>query len=300
MSLLSVTNYTPQRVFALLRLLDAQGGELEFETIRTWFKPEEYFSNLNTPEDANIRQMLGAATSLDFIESPSQNRYRLNVRVPESLEAFSDLVHDRLVCVGWDNPDSIMFEAFAATVVITEMEQNTQWLEESVKTRADRIQAAVREADGNDEENSKRFNSTKMPPWKRWMIFLGLGISFPKGELYPYPVSRLEREINREIFEKREVSDRLEIDQFLNLVSRRMPYLDGGRFFESAANKSRLPHTERKLTRVLSGALRDLHDDKRVALETVGDAKQIYTLIGEPHAVKNVSIVHLNLTAVHV
>ena len=39
MSLLSDTNYSPQRIYALLRLLEAQDGQLGFDNIRTWLKP---------------------------------------------------------------------------------------------------------------------------------------------------------------------------------------------------------------------------------------------------------------------
>ena len=71
-----------------------------------------------------------------------------------------------------------------------------------------------------------------------------------------------------------------------------MPYLDGGQLFQSATEQIRLPPLERRLSRVLSGALRDLHDDKRLKLETIGDAKQSYSLTGEPHPVRSVAFVH--------
>jgi hypothetical protein len=299
MSLLSDTNHSPQRVFALLRLLDAQGGELEFETIKTWFKPELSGIHQRPSEDVNIRQMLGAATSLGMIELAGQNRYRLSGQPPESLEAFADLVHDRLAGASTDHPDSIVLEAFAAMVAVTEMEQGTAWLDENAKARAARINAAVRrDSDESADENSLRFNSTKSAPWKRWLIFLGLVISIPNGDLYPYPAPRLARELERACADET-VPNRFEIEPFMNLVATRMPYFDGGRLFQSAAEQIRLAPLERRLSRVLSGALRDLHDDRWLKLETIGDAKQSYSLTGEPHAVRNVAVVHLTLEATH-
>lgn len=299
MSLLSDTNHSPQRVFALLRLLDAQGGELDFETIKSWFKPEfrGRERQVSEGEHVNIRQLLGAATSLSMIESAGQNRYRLVAQVPETLEGFADVVHDHLVGVDWHNPDSIVLEAFAAMVAITENEQGTAWLEVSGKDRAARINAGVRhDSEEGEDENSKRFNSTKASPWKKWIVFLGLGVPMPRGDLYPYPVQRLARETDRVRAEKN-AATRLDIDQFLAMVAERLPYLDGGRLFQSAADQIRLPPLGRRLTRVLTGALRDLHDDKQLSLETVGDAKQSYSLTGEPHAVKSVKAVDLMVEA---
>jgi hypothetical protein len=302
MSLLSDTNHSPQRVFALLRLLAAEGGELDFESIKGWFKPEFRGGDNrgSESEHINIRQMLGAATSLKLIESDAQNRYRLVVPVPSSLEAFADAVHDRLIEVDWSDADSIVLEAFAAMVALTELEQGTTWLDLNAKDRAARINKAVRR-DGTDEEDESknRFNSTKAAPWKRWIIFLGLGIPMPKGDLYPYPARRLEREIGRARAVDAAV-DEAGIEPFLELIAARMPYLDGGRLFRASADQIRLPPMERRLTRVLTGALRDLHDDKRLALETVGDAKQTYAMTGEPHVVKNVKGVRVIGEAAHV
>ena len=281
MSLLSDTNHTPQRVFALLRLLDALGGQLEFETIKTWFKPTTFRdTGQREPEDdkhSNIRQMIGAAASLGLVEPAGNNSYRLSVEVPDSLEAFADLVHDRLASAGNDHPDSIVLEAFAAVLAVTESVQNTSWLDESARDKAAKIQEAVHRDNNSDDETGLRFNSTKIAPWKRWIIFLGLGISMPKGDLYPYPAPRLARELGRARIGA-SFPESLAMDRFMDLVAMRMPYLDGGRLFRSAAENIRLPPLERKLTRVLSGSLRDLHDDKQLALETIGDAKQSYSL----------------------
>ena len=165
MSLLSDTNHTPQRIFSLLCLLDTQGGELEFETIKTWLKPEIRGSGQQRSEDVNIRQLLGATASLGMIEPAGHNRYHLSVHVPESLEAFADLVHDRLVEVSDDHPDSIVLEAFAAMLALTELQQGTAWLDDTAKTRALQIDEAVRrDTSDSEDENSLRFNSTKIAP----------------------------------------------------------------------------------------------------------------------------------------
>lgn len=294
MSLLSDTNHSPQRIYALLRLLESQDGQLGFENIRTWLKPTvRGVEQKSSEEDTNIRQLLGATASLGLIESPSQNQYKLTAPVPTTIEAFADTVHDRLVALEMSHADSIVLEAFAATVVLTEAEQGTSWLDLNAKDRAAKINAAVRapEKDEDDEEK-KRFNATKSSPWRRWMVFLGLGVPVPKSDLYPYPAQRLAREIAR-LRADETLPKTLEVEAFIRLIAERMPYLDSGRLFLASVDRMRLPPLGRRVSRVLSGTLRDLHDDKCLALDAIGDAKATYALTREPHAVNNIKAVTL-------
>jgi hypothetical protein len=294
MSLLSDTNYSPQRVYALLRLLEAQDGQLGFGSIRTWLKPTmRGIEQKGSEENTNIRQLLGATASLGLIESPSQNQYKLTAPVPPTVEAFADTVHDRLAALEMNHADSIVLEAYAAMVVLTEAEQGTSWLDLNAKDRAAKINKSVRAAETEEEdEEKKRFNPTKSPPWKRWMIFLGLGVSMPKSDLYPYPAQRLEREIAR-LRSEESLQKTLEVEEFLGRIAERMPYLDGGRLFLASVERVRLPPLGRRVSRVLSGTLRDLHDDKRLVLDAIGDAKDTYALTQEPHPVRSIKAVTL-------
>lgn len=294
MSLLSDTNHSPQRIYALLRLLEAQDGVLSFDSIRTWLKPRmRGVEQKGTEENTNIRQLLGATASLGLIESPSQNQYKLTTLVPSTIDAFADAVHDRLVALEMSHPDAIVLEAFAAMVVLVEAEAGTSWLDLNAKDRAAKINAAVRtpETDEDDEEK-KRFNATKSSPWKRWMIFLGLGVPMPRSDLYPYPAQRLERELER-LRAEEAIPKALEVETFIGRIAERMPYLDSGRLFLASVDRLRLPPLGRRISRVLSGTLRDLHDDKRLVLDAIGDAKETYALTHEPHAVKNIKAVTL-------
>lgn len=294
MSLLSDTQYTPQRVYALLRLLEVQDGQLGFDSIRAWLKPQlRGVEQKGSEENTNIRQLLGATASLGLIESPSQNQYKLIAPVPTTIEAFADAVHDRLVGLDMSHADSIVLEAYAAMVVLTEAEQGTSWLDLNAKDRAEKINKAVRTADTDEnDEEKKRFNSTKSAPWKRWMIFLGLGVSMPRSDFFAYPAHRLEREAARLQSEEPHLKT-LEVEAFIGRIAERMPYLDGGRLFLASVERVRLPPLGRRISRVLSGALRDLHDDKRLVLDAIGDAKETYELTWEPHPVKNIKALTL-------
>lgn len=293
MSLLSDTNHSPQRVYALLRLLESQDGELGFESIRTWLKPTlRGLVQSGSEESTNIRQLLGAATSLGLIEAPSQNHYKLTGPVPTTIEAFADAVHDLLVALDMDHADAIMLEAYAAMVVLTEAEQGTSWLDDKAMDRAAKINKAVRGTNTDEADDEKfRFNATKLAPWKRWMVFLGLGISMPRSDFYPYPVQRLEREVTR--LRSVEQLKTLEVGTFIGRIADRMPYLDGGHLFRASAELVRLPPLGRSISRVFSGALRDLHDDKLLVLDAIGDARETYALTNEPHPVKNIKTVTL-------
>lgn len=301
MSLLSDTNHSPQRIFSLLRLLEAQDGQLHFDSIRKWLKPTvRGFEQKGSEEDTNIRQLLGATTSLGLIESPTQNQYKLAAPVPPTLDEFADTIHDRLVALEMSHADSIVLEAFAAMVVLTEAEQGTTWLDLNATDRAAKINAAVRVSETDeDDENKRRFNATKYAPWKRWMIFLGLGVPMPSSDLYPYPAQRLEREISR-LRANESLPMTLEVEAFIGRIAERMPYLDGGHLFQASADRLPLPRMRRVVSRVLSGTLRDLHDDKFLVLDAIGDAKDTYALTQEPHAVRNIKAVTLEGKATNV
>ena len=295
MSLLSDTRHTPQRVYALLRLLDANDGRLGFDNISAWLKPRVRLGNQTAlDEDDNIiRQLLGATTSLGMIESVSRNEYQLVGPVPSSIGDFADAVHDRLVAIEGTHADAILLEAFAAMVVLTEKEQGTMWLDLNSKDRAALINSGVRAPESEeDDEEKKRFNSTKSAPWKRWMIFLGLGVPMPKSDFYPYPAQRVLREFAR-LRADGTIPTVMDADLFIERIAERMPYLDNGRLFLASADRLRLPPLVRSISRVLSGTLRDLHDDKLLALDVIGDAKDTYKLSKEPHPVQNIKAVTL-------
>jgi len=76
-------------------------------------------------------------------------------------------------------------------------------------------------------------------------------------------------------------------------IATRMPSSEGGSPFKFALQALTLPPRGRTVSRVLSGTLRDLHDDGRIGLKTIGDAKASFALTREPHPVGNVMAVDL-------
>lgn len=292
MSLLTDTQGTPERVWSLLRLLSSKGGSLSSSEIEAWMNPDFRGGGVmaREPLSVSVYQTIGSAASLGFMESPKRGEYRLAVPLPASLDDFADLVHASLVATDADQANSVMLEAYAAVVALTERHGGTAWANKTRLDFAADIDHGLRAVDERDGE--RRFNSTKYPAWARWMSFLGLGIEVPiaggRNTFYPYPTGRLEREL-RLLAEELPPGREHDVDTVLRCLSRRMPYLDEGRCLLVAAERLGLGLRPRTLTMVLSGAFRDLHDDGRLVLATPGDAADAFALGRDPtHPLKSV------------
>lgn len=289
MSLLTDTQGTPDRVFSLLRVLHAVGGEFTLDEAKAWLDPQYRGRdpNLESQETA-VRQTLGSAASLGFIES-NRGRYRLLVAPPASAEAFADLVHATLCRQEPDSPDGVVLGAYAAVVVLSERNGGTLWTSQARSDFAAQIDLALR----GEEDADRRFNREKYAAWFRWMSFLGLGTEVPGNNaasaFYPSPASRLDRELGQA-----QLPGELPAEEFLAVISRRMPYLDGGNLFREIAARLGVTLPARTLSLILSAALRDLHDDGRLTLDTPGDAASAWSLARDPsHAVGTVKTVHV-------
>src|SRR3546814_6038283 len=93
---------------------------------------------------------------------------------------------------------------------------------------------------------------------------LGLMVSLPlPSQLYPLADGRLIRELARVgTHRDQEVS----ADAFLAGLAVRLPYLDGGRMFLEATRRLGHSPAPRRLSPILSAALRNLHDDGLIEL----------------------------------
>ena len=117
-----------------------------------------------------------------------------------------------------------------------------------------------------------------------------------RGALYPTITERLERELSVLVDTLSPVTEHVFAD-FLVSLGQRMPYIDGGALFIDLAQREGLRPMGRRLSRVLSNALRDLHDDGRIELIAVGDTAGMYELVGEAHPVRTVTSIRFTLGA---
>jgi hypothetical protein len=304
MSLLSDIQGTPERVWSLLRLMSAVGGSLSVSEIDAWMNPNfrsgggmsrETLSPSAVPP--SVTQTIGCAVSLGLIEMVQKGQYKLSVELPQSLDGFADLVHGVLAAQADDEPNSVMLEAYAAAVALIEKHGGTSWANRTRTDLAGEIDHALRAVDERDGD--RRFNSTKYASWARWMIFLGLGREVPmpggRDTFYPYPAERLDRELTL-LTDKLPPEQEHDFDAVLIHLSRRMPYLDGGRWLMATAERLGAGLRPRTVTLVLSGALRDLHDDGRLFLATLGDAADAFALGRDPtHPQRSVKTLTIRL-----
>jgi hypothetical protein len=293
MSLLSETRGTPRTVWSLIKLLSSHNGELELEAVWGWLDPFDTGIDEHGEKKSGsaVEQTLGAATSLNLIEvDRNTNRVRLTVSdVPLGIDAFSDWVHDRLTRIPLNHPDSVVLEAFAWIVASCAKSKGTNWIRVLSRNQfADAVNSALM-SDQGGVPGDPRFNPTKVPYWRDWIGFVGLGLDMPTsgrtGTFYPYVTERLEREVKKigdGLSDKVGQYPEIEATEFLTSIAKLMPYLDGGAHFALAAKRIGWNPTRRQLSIVASTALRELHDDGVLELKMYGDARDAYTLATDP------------------
>jgi hypothetical protein len=206
-----------------------------------------------------------AALSLKLVEA---NREAVNLAIdaPNDFATFADLVHDQLL--GLENGDSnaIILDGYAWIVAESDRQGGLEWIYQTGRDDfAERINAGL---------SGTEMNTTKAVAWRRWLAFLGLGVTMPSDRNapdFPSPSRRIHRELTRAGLK---AGDQLSAEELMSLLARRMPYLDRGRLFAQVCQ--RMGHTANlgRLSPLLSGTLRDLHDDQTIRLVPSGDSAE--------------------------
>jgi hypothetical protein len=255
---------------------------LSKDDVISWMDP---FDKAKTaPEEA-----IQTGSSLGFLENRSGKICLASKDIASSFSEFSDQAHRRLCDVPDDDADAVMFEALAWIIASIEQQNSTSWLNESTaKELAGKINEGLPDLPKNKQSEDRRFNDTKLTPWKRWIEFLGLGFDTDLVGFYPAIAGRLKRELTFFDSEKE-----LGVNQFLGALAKRMPYIDGGSVYGSAVARLRLTRSPPRLSRVLSTALRELHDEKILELRTLGDAANAISLWKDSHEISSVLTVRL-------
>lgn len=286
MSLLTDTQGTPERVWSAISAVAAEGGSLKRDDLWRWLNPPFVNGGHPRPSDVSApKQAVGAAASLGLL-SQEGGVYALTSALPPHYAGFSDLVHDRLVAVGPDDPDYLVLEVFAWIG----FEVDRLGPEYPATNFADAADHALKDPSVGDE--ARRFNSTKLAAWRRWVRFLGLAVSLPSGPgFYPCVTERVGRELRRSGLA---TGVPLPANDVLNALALRMPYLDRGVLRTSVAARAGVANDASRVSRLLSSGLRDLHDEGRLILHSRGDAASYVTLFPDSfHGVQSVLAVTL-------
>lgn len=275
MALLSATQGSPERVWSLTQVLNAHGGKTTSRNLSAWMNP--CFTGVDAGNDQSmaLSQTLDAARGLGIIRSAGtgDGEVELIVDIPEKFAEFPKLIHSLLLGSQSEDADYRLFEVFACVVMLSQKKGNTLWTRSKAEEFADQINKALVEAGDNDAEKS--MNPTKLPPWRRWMTFLGLQIQILKGEYVPYTTAALEREVINNLPKGQEISAK----DLLSEISKKMPYLDAGEIHEKVCKRSGFEADASVCSPILSAALIEMEDDKKIKITAVGDTAGYVSLV---------------------
>jgi hypothetical protein len=266
MSLLSSPQGTPERVWSLVAGLSALGGT----------SPRGPYDDLLNPgferDGAEVKAKAAlaadahnAALSLGLVES-GRDQVSLSAPVPSDFAGFADLLHDRLAALEADGTDTAILEGYAWIAAESDRQGGVEWIYQTGRDAfADQANSGL---------SGKEMNTTRLPAWRRWLAFLGLGVTMPHDRNapdFPSPAARMVRELERSGLT---AGTQLGAAEFVSLLARRMPYLDRGRLFTQACQ--RISHTPNgaRLSPLVSLALRELHEDQSIRLVPSGDAAE--------------------------
>ena len=277
MSLMTDTQGTPERIWSLVSLIRAHGGELSREAVKGWLDPFD-----TDTKGTAIANTIGAAVSLELIQSDrtAGSLRLLPDTLPDTFAGFASWVHTKLSSTQPEDGNSVVLEVYAWFVARCAREKGTTWVE---RETADSLTEKIR-VDVTPAGEEGRFNKTRYPRWRDWIAFLGLGIDLPipRGQsFYPNATVRIDRELDalRHSFG---TGEEIPAETFLYALTQRMPYLDGGRLFLEAAERIGWSPPIRQLSIVLSSALRELDDEGALELKMLGDAPNAIALNHDP------------------
>lgn len=284
MTVLSSPNGNPERVWSLIAGLQALGGETDRKTFDALLNPgflqdgRDLIAQTSLANDA-----MGAATSLCLIEN-RRDCISLGEGVDmNSFSEFADHVHKWLVSLESNHSESAILDAYAWVAAESDRQNGLGWIYDW--NREEFAQRANESLD-SDGSDGRLINATRLAPWRRWLSFLGLSTVNPISNQpdFPWPTERLAIEIEQSDLAK---GNEVLAKDFIEFVSKRMPYLDRGKSFLQACR--RIGHTPAttQLSPLMSCALRDLHDEGVLTLVVRGDATENLRLSSDPaHAIE--------------
>lgn len=283
MALLAATQGTPERLWAIVKVVDAHGGTIPRSDLEQWLKPR-WDGISDATRDRNDRnlvsQALQAASGLGLVET-SRDKVTLVVpTLPQDIVGFADLVHALLLAQDEQSADADILDAFACAVVETELRGSRQWLND--RTSAQIADLFTRSLKPRAVETSdQRYNTSRHATWMRWVEFVGLNESIAWRTTLLSVTERLHRALRASDLPR---DTAIHPDAFLAWVASTLPYLDKGTLFLAAAQ--RMGHVPGStVSRLLSAALRDLHEDNVLRLVVPrGDAQVAAKLASDAFA----------------
>ncbi len=175
---------------------------------------------------------------------------------------------------------------------ITQNERVFQFIDKDFETRFNE------ELSDGDDDEARKFNSTKFNGWRTWAAFLGLGwlikprLSGRSEILVPCASNRLKGVLAQLLTQDDQV---IKFSLFAERVAELCPELDGGLLFSYCWEASRGSYRRgNNLSLALSTGLRQLHDSSEIELIRQADATDIWQLYpAEGQQIKQVTHIRL-------
>lgn len=272
MALLAATQGTPERLWAVVKVLEAHGGTTPRIELQRWLKPRYDGVTDRTRDETDrslVNQTLQAASGLGLIDSSRDSVSLLISSLPSDINGFADAVHGLLLDRDEQSSDADILDAYACVVVQCEKVGNRQWLSDWTTTQiADLFTRSL--STRSIETNDQRYNTSRHAAWMRWIEFVGLNEKLSSRTTLVSVTGRLYRALRASDLPR---DKELLPEDLLDWVASTLPYLDNGKLFLAAAK--RMGHIPgNTISRILSSALRDLHEDEVLRLVVPrGDAR---------------------------
>lgn len=281
MSVLSQPQGTPERVWSLIDGIQAAGGSLTAQDYAALLNPG-YIREGNTIaiDPKRAQNATGVSTSLKLVVKEGDS-YQFALGSPVTPEDFPDAVHDVLLSLGRSEPNAVMLNAYAWIVAESHRRKDLAWCNDMDRTSF--VDAMLAGLTGEDEDGSRPMNTTKLPAWQRWMVFLGLCQDLPATEKTNYwhfsPARRIARELVRA---EVPYGESVPLSELLSAVAIRCPYLDGGSKYSLACKAIGYVHPPRVLSAALTVGLRELEADGILDFDLVGDSRDAVQFVPDP------------------
>lgn len=271
---------TPNRLHGLLRLV-ARRPDCPAPQLFHLMQPPSLAENTQ-----NVENVLDVAQALALVDRPDGRLGRVSLVVPqdefEDITAFRQLMTRRILGVTDVDSKNFVFNLFTGWYATMD--------DEVLRLSGDRL------ADSFNQRvypgaQSQTMNGDKFPAWRTWAAFLGYGWIFVRGSsriLVPDCHDRIAGLIDSWLpADGRTIT----FSAFIEQMAHDCPELDGGPLFARAVHAGAADQERgRRVSLMLSSALRGLHDAGRCELVELADALDGWSLFpASGHAIQDVT-----------
>ena len=270
---------TPYRLHAMVRLVPRLTNPRRSDLF-TLLQPDKLTDNQGASE-----VVYEAAIKLGLLTEDEETK-RIQLTLPnthlESIEGFREVMQQKMLGIINDYDSNALFNLYTAWYAV----QDAQVLRFETKEFETRFNEQL-----YPHAETRSFNTTKLPSWRKWAIFLGLGWPLTSGntELMIPDASVRITPLLVDWFSQSD--ERIEMNRFMDGLAETCPELDGGLLFMRCWHASRASETRsNRISLMLSNALRLLHDEGTIELLRMGDASTMWSLYpAEGHPIQSIS-----------